>query len=242
MLPPSLTSSELVLSRKRRSGSLEADHCGWGSVRSFTPALPGRGAAVVPSQMQMPPRSGSLGLIEARSRCVSEAGSTDPSQPPFRKRFKMERGIDISTLLDVSAVGLRGEATDNVPVFETCDMVRGRIRAFLDRPGMTQAAFLRAIAATYSDGRRLQGAQLNRFLAMKGPNSGNTSGIFYASYVFFEKMRIRDGRPKSPDRLEMERQHPAGFNVSDIKNPNQLWGLKGEKFVGYDKYGKLQVA
>ena len=34
------------------------------------------------------------------------------------------------------------------------------------------------------------------FMRKKGPAAGNTSMAFYASYVFFEKMRIRDGKPK----------------------------------------------
>jgi len=140
---------------------------------------------------------------------------------------------------------LEGEESDRVMVFDTCDMVRAKIRhLFRHYSTITQAAFLRAIAATYSDGRRLQGAQLNRFLAMKGPNSGNTSGIFYASYVFFEKLRIRDGRPKSDDRLVMEKEYPNGFNVTDIKSSSSSYVtvFNDEKVLGYDKYGRLKFA
>jgi len=45
---------------------------------------------------------------------------------------------------------------------------------------------------------------LNEFLGKKSPNSRNVSSIFYASYVFFEKMRIRDGKPKTAFREEIE--------------------------------------
>ncbi len=167
------------------------------------------------------------------------AATVDPRLA--RRRGRPDRGVDIASLLDVSRVELPGEMHDSVPVFETCDMVRSKIRTFLRRPGMTQAAFLRAIAATYSDGRRLQGAQLNRFLSMKGPHAGNTSGIFYAAYVYFEKVRIRDGKPKGADRIEMERHHPGGFNISEIKNPTYAFCFKGERFLGFDMYGLLRI-
>jgi hypothetical protein len=45
---------------------------------------------------------------------------------------------------------------------------------------------------------------LNEFLGKKGLNLGNLSSIFYTSYVFFEKMRIRDSKPKTAFREEME--------------------------------------
>jgi len=154
------------------------------------------------------------------------------------RKPRIDRGIDISGDLDVASIELPGETSDRVMVFDTCDMVRRKIRAFLVKPGMTQAAFLRALAATYSDGRRLQGAQLNRFLSMHGPTSGNTSGVFYAAYVFFEKLRIRDGKPKTPDRLEMERYHPEGFNVSEVRN--YILAFKGER-VGVDRFGRVTV-
>ncbi len=157
------------------------------------------------------------------------------------RRPRQDRSIDIMPALDVSTVELPGDKYDRVAVFDTCDMIRNKIRAFLRKPGMTQAAFLRALAATYSDGRRLQGAQLHRFLSMRGPHSGNTSGIFYAAYVFFEKVRVRDGKPKTADRFEMEKHYPGGFNVSEIKNPTYIWGLKGDRFLGFDKYGLMRI-
>jgi len=108
--------------------------------------------------------------------------------------------------LDVSSVSLAGEPTQSVRVFDTCDTIRRKIRAMLRRDGITQAGFLRAIASTYADGRKIQNKQLNDFLAKKGPLAGNRSCIFYASYVFFEKLRIRDGKEKDRHRVEMERQ------------------------------------
>jgi hypothetical protein len=41
-------------------------------------------------------------------------------------------------------------------------------------------------------------------LGKRGPRAGNTSSVYYGSCVFFEKIRIRDGKAKTKTRLEME--------------------------------------
>lgn len=137
--------------------------------------------------------------------------------------------------LDVSAISLHGEASHSVPVYDMCDTVRRKIRAALRREGVTQAAFLRAIAATYSDGRKIQNKQLNDFLAKKGPLSGNRSCIYYAAYVFFEKVRIRDGKEKDKDRLAVEKQWPGG--VDTVRDCSYVWA--GPEGAYLDKYGAV---
>ena len=37
---------------------------------------------------------------------------------------------------------------------------------------------------------------MNEFLGRRGAGAGNTSSVYYGSYVFFEKVRIRDGKAK----------------------------------------------
>ena len=144
-------------------------------------------------------------------------------------------------LLDVSSVHLEGEETGTVPIYDTCDEVRRKIRALLRKPGVTQAALLRALGKCrpsssnqnqnksqsqnqgQGQGQRQgqhqgqnQGQEQERpipisvssfkmFMDQQGPSAGGHSGVFYAGYVFFEKLRIRDGKPKTPKRLEMER-------------------------------------
>ena len=105
---------------------------------------------------------------------------------------------------DVSDIHLDGESEVDVPVYDTCDEARKKINAYLREPDVTQAGFLHKIAKTYPDGKKIQSKALNDFLNKKGPNAGNTSSVFYASYVFFEKMRLRDGKPKSKFQGEME--------------------------------------
>ena len=43
------------------------------------------------------------------------------------------------------------------------------------------------------------------FLNKHDPIHGAESAVFYASYVFFEKLRVKLGKPKSKKRLEMEK-------------------------------------
>jgi hypothetical protein len=117
--------------------------------------------------------------------------------------------------VDLSGIHLDGEETTSVPVFDTCDEVRRKINAYLRGPGVTQAAFLREAVKTYPDGgKKISSKQLTDFLSKKGPSAGNTSAAFYASYVFFEKLRIKDDKPKSKHRLEMEKRHRGGFDVT----------------------------
>ena len=123
---------------------------------------------------------------------------------------------------DVSDIHLDGEEADKVPVYDTCDEVRRKLTAYLRREGVTQAALLRVLHAELRGGKktsRLQSSQLARFLQMKGANTGNTSALFYASYVYFEKLRVKQGKPKSKHREEMERiwRKDGGF---DIETPS----------------------
>jgi hypothetical protein len=141
---------------------------------------------------------------------------------------------------DVSDIHLDGEAGLNVPVYDTCDEIRKKISAYLREPGVTQAGFLREIAKTYPDGKKIQSKVLNDFLGKRGARAGNTSSVFYSSYVFFEKMRIRDGKPKSKHRQEMEKQHPGGFDVKNRWDGRVLCRIGEHPWE--DKYGKLHIS
>jgi hypothetical protein len=147
---------------------------------------------------------------------------------------------------DVSNIHLDGESDVDVPVYDTCDEARKKISAYLRESGVTQAGFLREIAKTYPDGKKIQSKVLNDFLNKKGPNAGNTSSVFYASYVLFEKMRVRDGKPKSKFREEMEKIWNGTNNWEDGK-PG--FDVKRSSHRGYlcsagtrpheDKYGRV---
>jgi len=91
-----------------------------------------------------------------------------------------------------------------VPIFNVCDEVRRKIAAYLREADITQAGFLREIANMCSEPKKIQSKQLKDFQTKKGPLAGNTSGVYYRASVFFEKLRIRDGIPKTKFRWETE--------------------------------------
>lgn len=126
------------------------------------------------------------------------AGVKEPTKKKVRKDEESRK-------LDVSGVVLEGEGDEPVEVYDTCDDIRRKIAAYLREPNFTQAAFLREVAKALPDPTaKLQSKQLKDFQTKKGPLAGNTSRIYYAAYVFFEKQRILQGKPKSKKRTENE--------------------------------------
>ncbi|CAD0112567.1 unnamed protein product [Aureobasidium uvarum] len=118
--------------------------------------------------------------------------------------------------------GKGGEETDSVPVYDTCDDIRRQITAYLKKPGVTQAQFGRDLLAQYNTDKAPKGisaSQIQSFRGKKGPDSGNTSSVFYSAYVFFEKMRIKQGKPKSQKRKEMK--EVWGLDGFDTENANK---------------------
>lgn len=160
-----------------------------------------------------------------------------------RKKVKTaDRAKAESKLLEVPAdVELPGEKEGQVPVYETCDTMRRQVRALLKKDGITQAAYLRAIAKCIPGEPSIQPRVLRDFLGHRGPAIGCTSLAFYGSYVFFEKRRIKEGKAKSKFRLEMEEVH--GDKGMDLKHDPRTSRLilhdSQESFR--DKYGKQHI-
>jgi hypothetical protein len=107
---------------------------------------------------------------------------------------------------DVSdpALELDGEDEGEVEVYDTCDEVRRKITAHLRNDGVTKASLCRALGKMTPAGNPINVKSLDDFLKKKGPEAGGSSNCFYAGYVFFEKLRIKQGKPKSKFRREME--------------------------------------
>ncbi|OOF94864.1 hypothetical protein ASPCADRAFT_131450 [Aspergillus carbonarius ITEM 5010] len=161
---------------------------------------------------------------------------TTAAPPPAKKAKKSP----VPAGFDLSAIHLDGDEDMKVPIFETCDVVRKKMKAHLRKPGVTQAGFLRDIAkaAFPQTVKRLNSKSMADFLSYKGPNTGSSGVIFYAAYVFFEKLRVRDGKPKNDFRLEMEKIWPKGFERDNPAN-GRLWCGPHER-PWINKYGQLQ--
>ena len=145
-----------------------------------------------------------------------------------------------ASLLDVSSIQDL-EPDEPLPVYDTCDTVRRKIRAMLARDGVTQADFLRAIAvAAHGENstKKLNAGSLYGFMKQKGPLAGNANGVYYAAYVFFEKLRIKQGKAKSKDREMMEEIHPGGVDTK-VQSGKISYVVAADSEAWMDKYGRV---
>lgn len=124
--------------------------------------------------------------------------SGDESQAP-RKKSSADLRLEAMQLIDrINAVG---GVPENI-VYDTCPQVVAKIKEFLQRDGMTKANLLAALGDLNSN-------SLNRFLS--GKKQDQCGNITYkAAYVFFEKLRILEGKKKSAARIKNEAEHPNG--------------------------------
>ncbi|KAL1600561.1 hypothetical protein SLS60_006947 [Paraconiothyrium brasiliense] len=141
----------------------------------------------------------------------------------------------------VEGIVLDGEMEENVPVFDTCDDVRRKINAHLKRPGVTQASFLRNVMAQFHPERRVQSSQLAAFRSKKGPYAGTTSSVYYGAYVYFEKLRIKENKPKGKKREEMERLYAAEGGI-DRKSSQRFYTVMQGSSVHEDQYGRVHIS
>ncbi|KAF4990943.1 hypothetical protein FGRMN_8134 [Fusarium graminum] len=159
------------------------------------------------------------------------------NKPKKAKTAASAKAID--DFLDVSNVDpLPGEVNGTVPIYDTCDEIRKKIRAALAKEGMTQAGFIRALNKNLPEGQNVSAANLRYFMGRKGIREGNTNSTFYAGYVFFEKKRIQAEKPKTPFREKMEKAWgPKGFDIEHGANQHYTC-FAGEEPV-MDKFGKI---
>jgi hypothetical protein len=161
--------------------------------------------------LKLPTAASKKAKTAASKKSGAGGDGDDPKDDP-KKPAKGKGGSDPADFLQVH---LDGEETDSVPIYDTCADVRRKISAHLRDPGVTQAQFCRDLHSQLHGperGAKIQSTQLARFRAMSGPNQGGDNKIFYAGYVFFEKKRIAEGKPKSKKRQEMEEQWPGGVD------------------------------
>lgn len=161
--------------------------------------------------------------------------------PPAKKAKMAESG----GVFDVQGIVLEDEEYGEVEIYDTCDEIRKKLRAYLRKEEVTQAALLQALAGSFHDGRKLSAAQLKRFMDKKGPMAGNTSGVFYAGYVFFEKRRMKEGKAKTQMRLEMEEEwgmadpYSGRAGVDTTRDSSRPVICHVDSTPVLDKYGRM---
>jgi hypothetical protein len=157
---------------------------------------------------------------------------------PKKKKAKAE---DLAKFnVSDPSLELDGEESGNVEVYDTCDVIRTKISAHLREDGVTKAAFCRTLGSLTPEGTAINGKSIDDFLKKKGADQGNSTRCFYAAYVFFEKLRIKQGKSKTKFREDMEKiwGSKGGF---DLKLSNGFW-LHGSESASKDKYGRLVIS
>ena len=158
----------------------------------------------------------------AGKRKAAVAGADEGSEGAGKNRkVKAADGKNSKAVLKAEAENIieRIKAVDNVStedkVYDTCPQVVANIKGFLAREGVTKAMVLEALGGINSN-------SLNRFLSGKKQDQcGNVT--YEGAYIFFEKLRILEGKTKSQARLKNERENPGGFSL--VKARSNGWML-----------------
>ncbi|KAJ6511238.1 hypothetical protein DFH09DRAFT_1288595, partial [Mycena vulgaris] len=143
-------------------------------------------------------------VLETTTRANTKKRKADASKNSTSTK-KLKKVATDDTPNDLFSITLPGDEDATVEIFDTCDELRRKINALLRTGTITKAALLRDMShAAYADAPNIQSKQLSDFLTKTGPTGGSTSRVCYASYVYFEKKRIAEGKAKSKHRWDME--------------------------------------
>ncbi|KAI2463401.1 hypothetical protein F4781DRAFT_125353 [Annulohypoxylon bovei var. microspora] len=180
-----------------------------------------------------------LKMPDVKKRQTQEAGATDSSTGGSTS--KAAKTAKTTSLPDISTIHLPGEETDSVSVWDTCDEVRKKISAHLRTGEVTQAQFCRDIYAQLQQPKikGIQSKQLSDFVRGKGPRTGAKSTVFYAAWVYFEKLRIASGKPMSKHREDMEDiwAWNGGFD-RESDNRTSFIVSSSTTSLHFDRYGR----
>jgi len=112
-----------------------------------------------------------------------------------------------------SEVILEGELEGNVPVYDDCNDVRRKIRELQKSADFKVTHWLQEIGGINTN-------SLSRFMRDTGATIGASNGTYPAAYKYFEKVRIAEGKKKTPKRIRNEMEHPNGF---PLENRRKMW-------------------
>lgn len=145
--------------------------------------------------------------------------------------------------LDVSGIQLDGESSRrHVPIYDTCDDVRSKINRHLRATaGASNAGLVRAINAAVPAEDPISARHLTTLLKGSGATRGAESPAFYGAYVLFEKLRIKEGKPKTKKREEMEAAWGrGGMDRTDVSRGGIFAGPNDKPYI--NEYGQLKFA
>ncbi|KAL0072286.1 hypothetical protein AAF712_000048 [Marasmius tenuissimus] len=185
-------------------------------------------------------------VLRLRKKVATErqARAADTGGKPQESSSKAETSSSRagSSEPDLFSISLSGDEDGTVPLYESCDEIRQKIKDHLQSTKTTKASFLRDIARAafpHSDPPiKIQSKQLADFLSLEGATSGNANRVYYASYVYFEKKRLSEGGEKSEHRLRMEKEWKLQGGISRKQN-GYVWSWAPKDCVVFeDDLGK----
>ena len=141
-----------------------------------------------------------------------------------------------ATASSLSTIHLEGEESESVPIYATCDDIRKLLNAHI--PSTTKAALCRELSEMLPSSK-VTTRNLDALLKMKGPSAGAHNVAYYASYVFFEKVRIRDDKKKSAKRQKLEEIYGKEGYPRQGQHEMGITCYQGVKPY-LDQYGQIQ--
>lgn len=161
-------------------------------------------------------------------------------QPRAKRRKLSDADLRKSDADQLPAIP--GDKTGAVKVYDTCDDIRTKIDKYLAKTNLTKVAFARELSKCQGRGEPdITAAGLSKYQQKSGPLAGNSNRVFYAAYVYFEKLRVKEGKAKSKKRTEMERVHGAKGVMTDRPIENVHIFTIGGVRPYVDKYAKIRT-
>ncbi|CDO72356.1 hypothetical protein BN946_scf184977.g53 [Trametes cinnabarina] len=114
-------------------------------------------------------------------------------------------------------VVLDGEEEGDLPIYDDCNDIRRKIRLLLKQPNFKITHWLKEIG-------NINNNSYQRFMKATGPTGGAENGTYYAAYVYFEKVRIFEGKKKTAKRIRIEQERSQGLPRVDRKH---VWVFTG---------------
>ncbi|KAF2165362.1 hypothetical protein M409DRAFT_55774 [Zasmidium cellare ATCC 36951] len=171
---------------------------------------------------------------------ASKKPSSDPKPPGQGKR--LVKKDEPTTASSLASIRPEGEETESVPIYATANDVRRDIKAHLSKTNMAKATFVRELSHFVSVSTdKVTTRHLDSLLKMKGPRGGAHSPAFYAAYVFFEKMRVRDGKKKGVKREKMEEVWAKKGGMQREGSHNLYLTMLSTERSCIDQYGCVQI-
>ena len=154
----------------------------------------------------------------------AKKGSKKSSPPSGGKTYDGS----VPAAADLSEIHLEGEDNEEVPIFDTCDDIRKKLNEALKNT--SQAKLSRELSELLPNSS-VSSRQLSSFLKFKGRQAGAHSIAFYAAYVYFEKIRIKQDKKKTAKREEMEKKWREPTREGS-------WHSSGSKLGGFPRTGQ----